>query len=564
MPTLIRRPVQRWHRPRRVLLSKTGASFSATPTTIPSGHSGNIVLTLTGSGTTWAGGGSEFSVSGVANVTKVGESVTSATSATLTLTTGAGTGTLTIMDGDGLTTTVTVAASSISRSPTTIVISSTGNVIALTGTNTLWATDSPTFSLSGGTGASITAQNITTETAATVTISAGSATGTLTITDPSTGATTTVTVIDPPPGTPGDPNVRHNSAHIYLNGTTAWVTTQVGAFWEFEFDGTSLACEIDSSRYSGAASGNSPIMHASIDGGVWTTDLTVLGNGTDLSAGAKTLFRLALVTGLTNTRHTARVFFAAQDNVLDRWAAVSSFPEAALIITKFCKSDGSALTTYAPTWSWSTQAICFGDSRTQNNNYDVDGWWNAVCAGLDAAPVYVAHQGEGLHNPSPTNGAEALVNSYNLMWAGTSRPSDSTMDTVFINLGPNDGGESNATIQADMETVLAGLEALYTNAKIFAIIGPGDYFASAVTAAVAADTSGRAFLIDMDAFQPEYTSHWDGNNDPSIWSLDGLHMNAAGEIAIGGMVLRLAIQAAPSIAGISSGSGAGGSRRRPQ
>jgi lysophospholipase L1-like esterase len=86
---------------------------------------------------------------------------------------------------------------SIAANPTTLIENTTGNSVLITGTNTAWTAGtpgSPAFTLSGGSGASITAQAVTSSSSATLTITAGSSTGTLTITDPSTGATTNVSV----------------------------------------------------------------------------------------------------------------------------------------------------------------------------------------------------------------------------------------------------------------------------------------------------------------------------------------------------------------------------------
>ena len=87
----------------------------------------------------------------------------------------------------------------ISASPSSIVKGSTGNVITLTGANTLWTAGnpgSPTFTISGGSGASITAQTVANSNSATLTVTAGNSTGTLIVTDPLTSATTTVSVIN--------------------------------------------------------------------------------------------------------------------------------------------------------------------------------------------------------------------------------------------------------------------------------------------------------------------------------------------------------------------------------
>jgi hypothetical protein len=89
------------------------------------------------------------------------------------------------------------ASAGFVASPSTITQYSTGNSITLTGTNAAWSAGtpgSPTFTVSGGTGSSITAQTVTSQTGATITLSAGSTAGSLTVTDPSTGSTTNITV----------------------------------------------------------------------------------------------------------------------------------------------------------------------------------------------------------------------------------------------------------------------------------------------------------------------------------------------------------------------------------
>ena len=82
----------------------------------------------------------------------------------------------------------------LSSNVSSIIKGSVGNDITLTGVNTSWTLGTPTFTISGGTGASITTQTITSSTTANLVVNAGTSTGTLTITDLSTGATTTVIV----------------------------------------------------------------------------------------------------------------------------------------------------------------------------------------------------------------------------------------------------------------------------------------------------------------------------------------------------------------------------------
>ena len=85
-------------------------------------------------------------------------------------------------------------------SPTSIVGSSTGNTLTLTGSGTTFNSPSTSpFVLSGGLGAYLSAQNVTSATAATLTVNAGLYNGgeTVTITDTNGGETATFTVTQP-------------------------------------------------------------------------------------------------------------------------------------------------------------------------------------------------------------------------------------------------------------------------------------------------------------------------------------------------------------------------------
>jgi hypothetical protein len=163
-------------------------SIAATPAAIPAGHAGNVTLSLVGSGTAWDGS-TVFAVSGVTGAAKVSQTVTDATHATLVVTTAAGTGTLSITDGQSAPASVAVANPTLSLSPSSGASGGSGSVTA-TGVNTVWTqeTAASLFTLSGGTGASISSINVTTDTAATFTLNRGSATATLTVDDASSSA----------------------------------------------------------------------------------------------------------------------------------------------------------------------------------------------------------------------------------------------------------------------------------------------------------------------------------------------------------------------------------------
>ncbi len=174
----------------------SGPSFSTSPSSIPANHSGPITLTLTGTSTTWTSGSTVSitnSVTGTTTVTKGTWTQSTGTSATLTVTTGTGTGTFTITIDGVASPSLTVDAASFIISPTTGSISTTPRITA-TGTNTLWfsETASTLFAVSGGSGASISSISVTSNTAATFTLTVGSSSGTLTITDTPTGDTATL------------------------------------------------------------------------------------------------------------------------------------------------------------------------------------------------------------------------------------------------------------------------------------------------------------------------------------------------------------------------------------
>ncbi len=171
------------------------------PGAIPNGHSGHITLSLTGANTAWLQGSTIFTPSGVSNVTKISQNVSSPTAATVVVTTGAGTGTLTITETvtGSATFTLPVAAASISLSPSS---GATGTVPTVTvmGTNTVWTQEvsASLFTESGGTGASIGTITVATDTSAHFPLTVGSASGALTITDAPTSDTATFTATSVP------------------------------------------------------------------------------------------------------------------------------------------------------------------------------------------------------------------------------------------------------------------------------------------------------------------------------------------------------------------------------
>jgi hypothetical protein len=169
-------------------------ALTAVPFDLPTNHAGHITLTLTGFGTNW-GGGTTFTVSGA---TKVSQSITSATSATLVVTTGSTTGHFSVSDGTS-SYPITIATATLAASPGTVAASGT---FTLTGAGTLWTQENPSglFSASGPTGAGISSVAVVSNTEATLELAPSTGSGTATITDTSTTATTTIQALAITPG----------------------------------------------------------------------------------------------------------------------------------------------------------------------------------------------------------------------------------------------------------------------------------------------------------------------------------------------------------------------------
>ncbi|TAK05711.1 SGNH/GDSL hydrolase family protein [Patescibacteria group bacterium] len=123
---------------------------------------------------------------------------------------------------------------SMTASPTSLVQGTIGNEVILTGTNTSWTAGtpgSPVFSLTGSPDARIASQRITSATAATLTIDAGSYPGTLRIVDGGNSTSTSITVtarggVSVPASTPPQPPATGFAVAIN-NGDASTTSTAV-------------------------------------------------------------------------------------------------------------------------------------------------------------------------------------------------------------------------------------------------------------------------------------------------------------------------------------------------
>jgi hypothetical protein len=213
-------------------MSVIAASFSASPSALPTNHGSPITLALTGSGTSWTSGSTvtiQNSVTGTTAVTKGTWTQISATSATLTVTTGAGVGTCTITIDGVASPLLSVQNAALAATPTDVPAAGARS-LSLAGIGTLWTQSSPTgLFTTNFAGATISNIAVHSDTLATATLAlSGSSGGTLTITDTSTGTTGTVTVHAAPSGSlhiAGPLVLQHSGGSVGLFGgqSAAWL-----------------------------------------------------------------------------------------------------------------------------------------------------------------------------------------------------------------------------------------------------------------------------------------------------------------------------------------------------
>lgn len=372
-------------------------------------------------------------------------------------------------------------------------------------------------------------------------------------------AVVSAAVTGPATGGPGDTNILAHPAAFRRNGSTSWITTQGQNEIVFNFVGTSLSVEIDDSgpAGAGAVSNDRFNLSVSIDGGVYGGGGTAISGGvTDLGGNIK---RLPLASGLSSGTHTARVLILrGGNNTLDLIGAADP-PTGALVIRRFCASDGSDLATAPFTWLRTNTMVSYGDSRGYLgvSGYGVANWLGAIASALDANDVRIVNAGQGVAHTNVSI-TPTLQDGWDLYYTGQARPTMADVEYVCVfSFGANDvtGVVSNATYQAAVEEILTGVLALYPSAIVFAMPDVGGFYRTPFLAAVAAVGSARITLIDLYASRPEYQPHFD--NSPSstatLYSSDGVHTAQAGIPIIGGW-----------LAGAVARAVAGRARRRPQ
>lgn len=290
-----------------------GGSFTCSPATVPAQHSGNISLTLTGSGTSWVNGNTDFT-SDNADVTVVSVTVASSTSATVVITTGntTGAGTLTESVTGSSTGSLTVSNATLTLSPATGNLNTPLSVTA-TGTATVWTqeTEATLFDIvSGGTGAAISNIDVLSDTSALFDLDPGSAADTLVIEDASVGNSTDDFAVTDGPVTIQVSHVNFYTSpyNFYRNGSSYVISNCPGAHLPVSFTGSDYIKVLHSlNAFSG-------------------TNLRLRGilNGTQvyLNSVANSNTSVSIATGLsTGTTYTGVIWYDGDDSsgTNDKW-----------------------------------------------------------------------------------------------------------------------------------------------------------------------------------------------------------------------------------------------------
>ncbi len=450
-----------------------------------------------------------------------------------------------------------------------VTLSSTGNSIALVGTHTSWSAGTPgtpTFTVSGGTGAAITAQTVTDATHATLTFSAGSATGDVTITDPTGNATAVIHVINPFTVIPvTNTNFYFSPYSWYSDGAGAMQSNNVkagstfvqavnsGSYFKTTFTGTSAAIRIDNATLLGEF----PIVEWTIDGGIEQTYR--YHNEDDL---------ITLATGLSSGAHSLTLTIRVTDAYYDRWTV----PYQYLKISGLYLDSGATVS--APTGDLALKPrniIWYGDSITEgsSNLGSIGSNFTRDTIVQDSAQTY-ARYASNLLNAEFGNlgfggqswcctwawaGQPSLPNTYNKYFGSHSRLVSGKLspipDAVFVNLGSNDSLiHSVSNVASYVQTFIGTIRAaVNTTTPIVVIVPFGQFDAASVITGFTAAADPYAYKIDYGSggatgLNNTYTS--------DTISYDGLHPSAAKHLLLGTAVAQ-SFASATSLTPVSVG-----------
>ncbi len=261
-------------------LAKTGAvggggpppsgSFTVSPATIPANHSGNITLTIIGSGMSMVNGVTAFT--GDTGLTVHSTTVGGANSATVVCSTSSGTGTANLTEhGTGSATgTVDIATAIVSVSPGSGRTDQNPRALTVTVTNGVCTQENPAtiLSITGGVDVTHDTPIVVDDETITVNLLTGGGSGTLAITHTPTGEADTYNV---------------GPATLYTVTPSGTITRKVNSLINLEFQANGLTSAVITGHSTGAGSYTGTI---GLDG---TTQVGGVYSPTDTAGSPQTL-----------------------------------------------------------------------------------------------------------------------------------------------------------------------------------------------------------------------------------------------------------------------------------
>jgi len=492
-----------------VALPPTG--FTVTPATIPNNHAGNISVSLSCPACTWtpgSPGSPTITVTGVTGMTKVSQTILTSHTATVVVTTGSGTSTATYSDGAGNTGTQTVGAGAISVSPNAVGQNSKP-ILFLTGTNTIWTTETPSGLFTGSfpscSGASLNQStvNIVSDTSASIVLTTGTANCTITVTDNSDTATTTVTVgaspviISLPDSrlyvSPNSYTDTGKGQYIFYAGNTQYV--------KFVVTGTTaVSVNVNSLNNHGGVGGNMPGIEARADtatqAGPWVAGASVTDNSS-LNT------NISLLTGLTSgNTYTVTIWPQGVQSTANDWWTTNI---SAVFVNSIQVDSGSTVSAYTP-----RSKVCEfdGDSylggafgsrtftgglSTANPTYgQIQDWPWIASSVLGCEYVQRGFPGQGWDTGVLVNNVPNFQSTWNKFDTSVTRTFSPCPDYWFIPQGIND----TSVTAADVTTVLNAIRSSCSSTRIYVMPPLNRANITNITTGVTNTGDSKMYVVD--------------------------------------------------------------------
>lgn len=326
-----------------------------------------------------------------------------------------------------------------------------------------------------------------------------------------------------------DSNLIWSPYNWEFSGSTWAQSNNPGAYCKVSFNGTTLKLLVSVAQLvtQGLSSGDYPTIRYCIDNKT-TTDLQLTSSSATIT----------LASGLSSGNHTAQIWFIRTNYNNDRWTT-SGYNSVR--VTGF-QSDGTLISQS----SQSKKIAILGDSITEGCLITA----NSV-AGQDAMLSFSHLIGTGLNSEfgvigfggqgwtlTGSGSTPTFPNAWNLYRSGVSRSFSPTPDYAIVVHGTNDAinSVSDSTITNAVSAWIASARAAMPSTKIFIVVPPGGFKASAISQGVTNAGDAATYLINLGIeAQRGNTAFALGG---SIYSTDGIHPTQWGHSRIAALLVQ--------------------------